>query len=57
MSESACKECRPSEVDMIESPRAPDLRCSEHEGVCDVVHGLLGRLMVLESRVKELEKE
>ena len=38
-------------------PIRPDLRCCEHECVMDLLHGLLGRLMVLESRVARLEEE
>jgi len=38
-------------------PIRPDLRCVEHGCVMDLLHGLLGRLMVLESRVARLEDE
>ena len=37
-------------------PIRPDLRCCEHECVMDLLHGLLGRLMILESRVQILEE-
>ena len=29
----------------------------DHESLCDAVHGMLGRLAILESRVLMLEKE
>ncbi len=59
LQEAASEECRPVEADMIESPRQPDirrpdLRCSEHGGVCEAIHSLLNRVMDLESRVREL---
>ena len=40
----------------IDVPEHPCLRCDEHEGQCELLHGLLGRLMVLESRVSYLEE-
>ena len=59
--DSTDRECRPAERDMMESPRppdvrTPDLRCSEHKGVCEVVHALLNRVAALESRVRTLEE-
>ena len=44
-----------SQPEEVEAPSRPDLRCREHESVCDVVHGMLGRLLLLEERVKMLE--
>ena len=41
----------------FECPIRPDLRCVEHECVLELLHSLLGRLMVLESRVARLEEE
>ena len=40
-----------------ECPERPDLRCSEHECYGELIHALLGRLMVLEARVAKLEDE
>ena len=45
----------PDERDQMERPAKPDLRCSEHEKVCEVIHRLHGRIWALEERVKELE--
>ena len=39
------------------STRMPDLRCGEHCELCEVVHSLHGRLVILEARVLMLEKE
>ena len=47
----------PDERDQMSLPEQPDLRCSEHGGVCEVVHRLHGRLWALEERVKELERK
>ena len=51
--------CRPSERDMIEhsidAPRHPDLRCREHDSLCEVTHSLHRRIMELEERVTRLE--
>ena len=42
--------------DPIDSPERPDTRCIEHESMCECIHGLLGRLLVLETRVRMLEE-
>ena len=47
--------CRPSERDMIDAPRHPDLRCREHDSLCEVAHSLHRRIMELEERVTRLE--
>ena len=33
----------------------PDLRCSEHGSVCEVMHSVYNRLVALESRIRVLE--
>ena len=38
-------------------PERPDLRCSECEAHSELLHALLGRLMVLEARVARLEEK
>lgn len=48
--------CRPSEADMIEVPRRPDLRCWDHEACIEVIHSLVGRVAQLESRVATIEE-
>ena len=40
----------------IERPCRPDLRCGEHEGLCDLLHSIYGRLLILEQRVEILER-
>lgn len=40
----------------LEAIEHPCLRCVEHEGVCEVIHSIYGRLLVLEQRVKMLEE-
>ena len=51
----ASEPCRPSERDMIEAPHRPDLRCREHDSLCEVAHSLHRRLLELEERVTRLE--
>ena len=46
-----------TDIEGMSCPIRPDLRCVEHGCVMDLLHGLLGRLMVLESRVARLEEE
>ena len=46
----------PDERDQIEAPSMPDLRCREHESVCEVVHSIYNRLLLLEDRVRTLEE-
>jgi hypothetical protein len=46
----------PDERDQIEAPRCPDLRCREHDGLCEVAHSLHNRLVELEGRVDKLER-
>ena len=40
-----------------EKPDRPDLRCGEHGCHGELLHSLLGRLMVLEARVAYLEEK
>ena len=47
----------PDERDQMECPVKPDLRCGEHEKLCEVIHSLHGRIWALEERVKELERK
>jgi len=51
-------ECRPipDERDQIEAPLMPDLRCREHGNVCEVMHSIYNRLILLESRIRTLEE-
>ena len=42
---------------IMDEHRKPDLRCEEHCELCDVVHSIHGRLVILEARVLMLEKE
>ena len=44
------------ERDQIELPEMPDLRCREHGNVCEVVHSIHNRLVLLEARVRKLEE-
>ena len=44
------------ERDQIDSPSMPDLRCREHGNVCEVMHGIYNRLLLLEARVRILEE-
>jgi hypothetical protein len=46
----------PDERDQMEVPVRPDLRCKFHEEYYDLLHALLGRLMVLEQRVATLDE-
>ena len=46
-----------SDGERVDSPERPDTRCVEHDSMCETVHGLLGRLMVLEQRVQMLEEK
>ena len=41
----------------FERTERPDLRCREHCCLCEVLHGFLGRLMILEQRVRMLEEK
>ena len=45
----------PDERDQINRPPQPDLRCQEHDGICEVLHSLHARVVALEQRVKALE--
>ena len=45
----------PDERDQIEVPRRPDLRCREHEGLCEVAHSLHDRIVKLEGEVAMLK--
>ena len=35
----------------IEVPKHPDLRCREHGSVCEVMHRVYNRLLVVEQRL------
>lgn len=39
----------------LEPIQMPDLRCREHICVCEVIHGLLRRVLELEQRLEILE--
>lgn len=41
----------------VERPPRPDLRCTEHESLCNVIHSLHSRVVALEQRVQQLERE
>ena len=45
----------PDERDMMSVPEKPDLTCSEHGSVCEVMHSVYNRLLELEERIKILE--
>lgn len=36
-------------------PQRPDLRCEEHGGICEILHSLHNRVVMLEQRVKMVE--
>ena len=44
-----------TDIEGMSCPIRPDLRCVEHECHSELLHDLLGRLMVLESRVAKFE--
>ena len=43
-------------MDELNVPDKPDLRCSEHGNVCEVMHSVYNRLVALESRIVVLEE-
>ena len=45
----------PDERDMMSVPEKPDLTCSEHGSVCEVMHSVYNRLLELEERIRVLE--
>ena len=42
-------------MDELNVPEKPDLMCSEHGNVCEVMHSVYNRLVALESRIVVLE--
>lgn len=46
----------PDGKEVVDVPERPDLRCVEHGNLCECLHGMLGRLMILEQRVLMLEE-
>ena len=45
----------PDERDQMEVPPRPNLKCREHESLCEVTHSLHNRIVKLEERVGILE--
>jgi len=45
----------PDERDQMYVPPRPDLRCSEHTTMCDVIHSLHTRVVLLEQKVKMMQ--
>lgn len=47
----------PDERDQMEVPLKPDLRCRDHDGICELLHSLMGKLRKLEQSVARLEEK
>ena len=40
----------------LNQPCKPDLRCQEHGSVCEVVHAMYSRLLIVEAKIESLEQ-